>query len=64
VINLRAQKEFVIKGAQRLQMMVNIFNLTGAGTVTDVVETTSRLFRQPSTVIGGTVFRFGARYTF
>ena len=44
--------------------MLNIFNLTGAETVTDVVETTNRAFRQPSTNISGTVLRFGARYTF
>ena len=54
VINLRAQKEFVIKDTQRLHLMLNIFNLTGAETVTDVVETTSRFFRQPSTNISGT----------
>jgi hypothetical protein len=64
VINLRAQKEFGIKNTQRLHLMLNIFNLTGAETVTDVVETTSRFFRQPSTNIGGTVVRFGARYMF
>ena len=64
LINLRAQKEFVIKNAQRMQLMLNIFNLTNAETVTDVVETTGPLFRQPSTNISGTVFRFGARYTF
>jgi hypothetical protein len=44
--------------------MMNFFNLTGAETVTDVVETTNRAFRQPSTNITGTVVRFGARYTF
>jgi hypothetical protein len=44
--------------------MVNIFNLAGAQTVTDVVETTSRAFRQPSINIGGTVLRFGTRYIF
>ena len=64
VINLRAQKEFVIKDTQRLHLMVNIFNLTGAETVTDVVETTNRAFRAPSTNIAGTVLRVGARYTF
>ena len=30
MINLRAQKEFVIKDAQRLHLMLNVFNLTGA----------------------------------
>jgi hypothetical protein len=64
MINLRAQKELVIKDTHRLQLMLNIFNLTGAETVTDVVETTNRAFRQPSTNISGTVLRFGARYTF
>jgi hypothetical protein len=64
VINLRAQKEFSIKGAQRLHLMLNIFNLTDVETVTDVVETTGPLFRDPSTKISGAVVRFGARYTF
>jgi RNA polymerase sigma factor (sigma-70 family) len=64
LINLRAQKEFVIKGSQRLHLMLNIFNLTGAETVTDVVETTGPFFRRPSTNISGTVVRFGTRYTF
>jgi hypothetical protein len=64
MINLRAQKEFVIKDNQRLDVMLNFFNLTDAETVTDVVETTNRAFRQPSTNITGAVVRFGARYTF
>jgi hypothetical protein len=64
LMNLRAQKELVIKNTQQLHLMVNIFNLTGAETLTDVVETTGRFFRQPSTHISGTVVRFGARYTF
>jgi hypothetical protein len=64
MINLRAQKEFVIKNSQRLHVMVNVFNLTSAETVTDVVETTSRFFREPRANINGTVLRFGARYMF
>ena len=64
MINLRAQKEFAIRDRQRLDVMVNVFNLTGRETVTDVVETTSRFFRQPSSNINGSVVRFGARYTF
>jgi hypothetical protein len=64
MINLRAQKEFVIRDTQRLQLMLNIFNLTGAETVTDVVETTNRAFGQPSSNISGSVVRFGARYAF
>ena len=64
LINVRAQREFVIKGTQRLHLMVNIFNLTDAETVTGVVQTSGRFFRQPRTNITGTVVRFGARYTF
>jgi hypothetical protein len=64
LMNLRAQKEFVIRQTQRLQLMLNIFNLAGAETVTDVVETTGRSFKQPSTQISGIVLRFGARYMF
>jgi hypothetical protein len=64
VINLRAQKEFVIKSSQRLQLMLNIFNLTGARTVTGVEQTTSWQFNQPRANISGTVVRFGARYMF
>jgi hypothetical protein len=64
VVNLRAQKEFVIKDTQRLHLMLNFFNLTDAETVTDVVETTNRAFGQPMTNITGAVVRFGARYTF
>jgi hypothetical protein len=64
VINLRAQKEFAIMKTQRLDLMVNIFNLTGAETVTGVVQTTGRSFRQPRTHLSGTVVRFGTRYTF
>jgi hypothetical protein len=64
LINLRAQKEFVIKDTQRLHLMLNIFNLTDAETVIDVVETTGPFFRQPSTHISGTVVRFSTRYTF
>ena len=64
LINVRAQKEFAITDRQRLQLMLNIFNLTDAETVTGVDQTTGALFRRPRTRISGTVFRFGTRYTF
>jgi hypothetical protein len=64
MINLRAQKEFAIRNSQRLQVMLNVFNLTGAETVTDVVIITRRDFGQSNTNITGTVLRFGARYMF
>ena len=64
VVNLRAQKEFVIKDTQRLQLMLNIFNLTGAEVVTGVDQTTGRFFNQPRASFSDTVVRFSARYTF
>lgn len=70
VLNMRVQKEFVIKDAHRLHLMVNIFNLGGVKTVIDVDERTGLsndgepLFGRPMASYGGTVFRFGMRYTF
>ena len=64
LMNVRAQKEFVIRNSQRLDVMLNLFNLTDAETVTGVVQTTGPDFRDPRTNISGTVVRFGARYTF
>jgi hypothetical protein len=64
VMNLRAQKEFVIKDTRRLHLMVNIFNLTGAETVIGVDQSTGRFFNQPRANISGTVVRLGVRYTF
>ena len=36
MINIRVQKEFVIKDTQRLQLMFNMFNFADAKTVTAV----------------------------
>jgi hypothetical protein len=64
VIDLRVQKEFVIKDTQRLHLMVNLFNFAGARTVTGVNQGTGPSFREPTASIAGTVIRFGTRYTF
>jgi hypothetical protein len=64
MVNLRAQKEFVVRNSQQFQVMLNVFNLTGAETVTDVELTTNRAFGRANSNITGTVLRFGARYTF
>jgi len=63
-LNLRVQKEFVIKGTQRLHFMFNMFNFFDAKTVTSVYQSTSPAFGQPATNLGGTVVRFSMRYTF
>ena len=43
LINLRVQKEFVIKDTQRLHLMLNIFNFADAKTVTGVNQTTGHV---------------------
>ena len=64
LINLRAQKEFVIKHTLRLHVMLNIFNLADAKTVIGVNQLTGTYFNQPTASLGGTVVRFSTRYTF
>ena len=69
LIHLRVQKAFAITDNHRLHLMVNIFNLAGARTVIDVEKRTVEsngqpIFGQPKVFYGGTVVRFGARYTF
>jgi hypothetical protein len=64
VIDVRVQKEFVIKNTQRLHLMFNVFNFADARTVTGVNQTTGPSFREPTAGIAGTVVRFGTRYTF
>ena len=64
VIDVRVQKEFVIKDTQRLHLMLNMFNFADAKTVTGVNQTTGPSFREPTAGIAGTVVRFSTRYTF
>jgi hypothetical protein len=64
LLNLRAQKEFVIKDTQRLHLMFNVFNFADAKTVTGVNQTTGTFFNQPTAMIGGSVVRLSVRYTF
>ena len=64
VLSVRVQKEFALKGSQRLQVMFNVFNLTDAKTVTGVDQGTGRNFGQGLTSLGGSVARFSMRYIF
>ncbi len=64
LINIRVQKEFVVKQTQRLQLMFNMFNFTDAKTVTAVYQLTSQGFNQPTDSLDGTVVRFSLRYIF
>jgi hypothetical protein len=64
LINIRVQKEFVIKDTQQLHFMFNIFNFFDAKTVTAVNWATGPTFNRPADTLDGTVVRFSARYTF
>ena len=64
VLDLRVQKEFVIKDTQRLRLMFNVFNFFDDKTVTGVYQITSTSFGLPSNHLGGGVVRFSWRYTF
>jgi hypothetical protein len=64
LISMRVQKEFVIKETQRLHLMLNVFNLGGANTVTGVNQATGRFFNQPTAYLGECVVRLSTRYTF
>jgi len=63
VLSVRVQKEFALKGTQRVHLMLNLFNITDAETVTGVNTLTGAL-HQPLTYLGGTVARFTLRYIF
>ncbi len=63
-IDLRAQKEVVIKDTLKLHLMFNVFNLTGDETVIGVNQTTGPYFNQPTARLEGTVVRFSTRFTF
>jgi hypothetical protein len=64
VLNIRAQKEFVITETQRLHLMVNFFNFADAKTVTAVNQLTGTSFNQPTSQLGGADVRLSVRYTF
>ena len=64
LVNIRVQKEFVIKDTQRIQLMLNMFNFFDAKTVTAVYTLTNQSFGYPSDTLDGTVVRFSLRYTF
>ena len=64
MINMRVQKQFVIMGSHRLQLMVNVFNLNGLTTVTSVITATGTTFGNPITRLNGPVVRLSTRYTF
>jgi hypothetical protein len=67
LINIRVQKEFVIKNTQRLHLMMNLFNFADTHTVVGVNQLTAlsgQPFNQPLDRLDGTVVRFSLRYMF
>ena len=64
VIDVRVQKEFVIKDTQRLQLMLNLFNFADARTATGVNQATGTSFGESTANHSGTVLRLSTRYSF
>ena len=64
LINIRAQKAFVIKDSLRLHVMFNVFNFTDAKTVTGVNQTTGPYFNQSTAKLSEAVVRLSTRFTF
>jgi hypothetical protein len=64
LIDIRVQKEFVIKDTQRIQLMLNLFNFFDTKTVTAVYQLTHPSFGDPADTLDGTVARFSMRYIF
>jgi hypothetical protein len=64
LLNVRAQKEFVIKDTLRLHMMLNIFNFFDAKTVTGVDQSTGLSFNRQTATMAGSIVRFGTRFSF
>jgi hypothetical protein len=64
LLNLRAQKEFVIKDTRKLHLMFNVYNFFDVNTVTGVNQTTGRFFNQPTNNIGEAVVRLSTRFSF
>jgi hypothetical protein len=64
LINIRVQKQFVIRRTQRIYLMMNLLNFFDEHTVTSVYQSTGPWFGQPADELDGTVVRFSLRYTF
>jgi len=64
LLNLRAQKELVIRDTMRVHMMLNIFNFFDEKTVTGVDQTTGRNFNRPTALIAGSIVRLSTRFSF
>jgi hypothetical protein len=63
-MDFRVSKYFDIKRDQRLELILDVFNVFNQNTVTGVNGNTGPNFLNPLTILGPRVFRFGARYVF
>jgi hypothetical protein len=61
--DLRVSK-FVVFGSQRIEFIMDIFNLTNANVVTDFNVNSGGVFQDPTNVYGPRVVRFGGRWLF
>jgi hypothetical protein len=63
-MDFRVSKYFDIRSDQRLELILDVFNLFNQNTVTGVNGNTGSDFLNPLTILGPRVFRLGARFVF
>ena len=63
-MDLRLSKYFDLKTDQRLEVMLDLFNVFNQNTVTSVNGNTGSDFLNPLTILGPRVLRIGARFVF
>jgi hypothetical protein len=63
-MDFRVSKYFDIRSDQRLELILDVFNLFNQNTVTGVNGNSGSDFLNPLTILGPRVFRLGARFVF
>lgn len=64
LLDLRASKFFRIRKEQRLEVILDVFNVFNKDTTTNLNVNTGTAFNNPVSILGPRVLRLGARYTF
>jgi hypothetical protein len=64
IMDMRLDKSLRFRGATRLTLMLDAFNLTNAGTVTTFRNATGATFKEVTALLDPRIIRFGVRFDF
>jgi hypothetical protein len=64
VIDIRADKSFVLPNRQRMTLRVNMFNALNANAVTSRTVLSGASYLRPTGILGPRIFEFVASYDF